>query len=144
MQQQYTSLYNEKRKNDDRLTKLWTEVKDIRVQLSSHVQKLKRLKNRLCDSNQSLTGPAISQIAGGIRNSSLQTDLLIMALERNKIQMGIQAERSIVDNFTNRYKTVLKDHEKICRESNIIDQKIYHIVNQISHDMRKKWNDEIE
>jgi len=144
MQQQYTSLYKENKKYDDRLTKLWTEVKDISVQLSCHLQKLKRLENRLCDSNQSLTGPAISQLAGGERNSLLQTDLLIMALERNKIQMGLQAERSIVGNLKNRYNTVIKDHDKICRESNIIDQKIDHIVRQISCDMRKKWNHEIE
>jgi len=140
MQQQYTLLYKRFKGYDVSLNKLWTEARDIHVDLSFHSQKLKKLENQLCD----LTGPAISQIASGPNNSSLRKFALLMTLERNKIQMRIHEEKSIVENFTTRYNTVLKDHKELCRESTIIGDQIWHIVSQISRDTKLKWIREME
>jgi len=144
MQHQYTLLYKRLKAYDPGLTKLWTEANEIHFDLSIHSQKLKNLENRLCDSNQSLTGPAISQIAGDHNNSSLRRIVLLMTLERNKIQMRIHEEKSIVENFKTRYNTVLEEHDKLCREANIIDNQICDIANQIGHDTKLKWNREME
>jgi len=64
-----------------------------------------------------------------------------MTLKRSEIQTEIETEQSIIGNFTNRYNIVLEDHNKLCREANIIDQQIWHISNQISHDTRISWHD---
>ena len=141
MQQQYFSLYKKQTDCDVLLTKLFTETKDIYAQLSFHQQRRNELENRLNDSNESLTGPAISWIAGGSYNQSLRKIVLLMTLKRNKIQMEIETEQSFIGNFTTRYNNVLKYHDKICRETNIIDQQIAHITNQISHDTRMSWHD---
>ena len=140
MQQQYTLLYKRFKGYDVSLNKLWTEARDIHVDLSFHSQKLKKLENQLCD----LTGPAMSQIASGPNNSSLRKFALLMTLERNKIQMRIHEEKSIVENFKTRYNTVLKEHDKLCREAIIIDNQIGDITNQISYETRLKWNREME
>ena len=141
MKQEYLSLCKKRSDHNVRLTKLWTEVKDICAQLSFHLRKRNELANRLNDSNKSLTGPAISCIAGGPYNQSLRNFVLLMTLKRSEIQTEIETEQSIIDNFTNRYNIVLEDHNKLCREANIIDQQIWHISNQISHDTRISWHD---
>jgi len=58
--------------------------------------------------------------------------------------MGIHEEKSIVENFKTRYNTVLEEHDKLCREANIIDNQICDIANQIGHDTKLKWNREME
>jgi len=136
MQQQYTLLYKRFKGYDVSLNKLWTEANDIQFDLSFHSQKLKKLENQLCD----LTGPAIS----GPNNSYLRKFALLMKLERNKIQMRIHEEKSIIENFTTRYNTVLKDHKELCRESTIIGDEIWHIASQISRDTKLKWIREME
>jgi len=141
MQQQYFSLYKKRSDYDVLLTSLWTEVKDLYAALSFHQRRRNELENRLNDSNKSLTGSAISSIAGGPYNQSLRNFVLLMTLKRNKIQMEIETERSFIGNFTTRYNMVLKDHDKIGRERNVIDQQITHITNQISHDIRMSWHD---
>jgi len=144
MQQQYTLLYKRSKAYDPGLTKLWTEAKEIAFDLSIHSQKLKKLENRLCDSNQCLTGPAISWIAGEHNNSSLRRTVLLMTLERNEVQMRIHEEKSIVENFKTRYNTVLNEHDKLCREAKIIDEQIWQIEHEISRDTKLKWIREME
>jgi len=87
---------------------------------------------------KSLTGPAISQIAGGPNNKSLRNFVLLVTFERNKIQMRIKTKQSIIKIL---YNTVLKDHDKLSREANVIDQQFHHIANQNSHDTRMSWID---
>jgi len=144
MQQQYFSLYKKRSDYDVLLTNLWTEVKDLYAALSFHQGRRDELENRLNDSNKSLTGSAISSIAGGPYNQSLRNFVLLMTLKRNKIQMEIETERSFIGNLTTRYNMVLKDHDKIGRERNAIDQQITHITNQISYDIRMSWHDIID
>jgi len=141
MQQQYFSLYKKRSDYDVLLTNLWTEVKDLYAALSFHQGRRDELENRLNASNKSLTGSAISSIAGGPYNQSLRNFVLLMTLKRNKIQMEIETEQSFIGNLTTRYNMVLKDHDKIGRERNAIDQQITHIKNQISYDIRMSWHD---
>ena len=94
MQQQYFSLRNQNQDFDIRLAKLWAEAKDIYAQLSTHELRRNELQNRLYDSNQSLTGPAVSEIASGPNNGSLRRIVVLMILERSKVQMNLE-KRSI-------------------------------------------------
>jgi len=142
MQQQYFSLpRNQNQDFDIRLAKLWAEAKDIYAQLSPHELRRNELQNRLYDSNQSLTGPAVSEIASGPNNGSLRRIVLLMILERSKVQMNLEKELSIVCNFITKYNIVLKDHENLCREADIIDQQLTHIKNEIGFDTMIIWND---
>jgi len=140
MQQQYFALCTKRSDFEIRLTQLWTEAKDVSVQLALHQRRRNELENRLNDSNQSLTGPAICRIAGGPQNQSLRNLVLLMTLKRSEIQVKIESEQSIIGNFATRHRNVLKDHDRICREADIIDQQIAHITNQISHDTRVGWH----
>jgi len=141
MQQQYFSLRNQNQDFDIRLAKLWAEAKDIYAQLSTHELRRNELQNRLYDSNQSLTGPAVSEIASGPNNGSLRRIVVLMILERSKVEMNLEKEVSIVCNFIRKYKIVLKDHEILCREADIIDQQLTHIKNEIGFDTMIIWND---
>ena len=141
MQQQYFSLRNQNQDFDIRLAKLWAEAKDIYAQLSPHELRRNELQNRLYDSNQSLTGPAVSEIASGPNNGSLRRIVVLMILERSKVEMNLEKEVSIVCNFIRKYKIVLKDHEILCREADIIDQQLTHIKNEIGFETMIIWND---
>jgi hypothetical protein len=109
--------------------------------MSFHQQKKSELEHRLDDSNESLAGPAISCIAGGSHNEWPRKFVFLMTLKRSEIQMEIEREQSIIDNFTNRYNAVFKKHSKLCCRVNSIRKKLGIVENRMNRDSAMSWND---
>ena len=142
MHKKSISLYTEKSKWNDALTILWTELKDLHIKMLFHQQRKIDLEHRLDDSNESLGGPGISRIVGGHNTKQqLLKFILIMSLKRSKIQVQVETEQLMIDDYTNRYNAIHEEHKKLCDKVNGIRKKIRRLENKINNDSAKNWDD---
>jgi len=109
--------------------------------VSFHQHKKIELEHRLDDSNESLGGPGISRIVGGHDIEELLKILLIMSLKRSKIQMQIETEQLMIDDYTNRYNAIHEKHGKLCDKVDGIRKKIRRLENKINNNSAKNWDD---
>jgi len=140
MQERFLLLKKQQDDLEPVLTSLWVESYDIEAHLSCETQKLNILQDRLRDANESLTPQGISNIAGVSQNTRLRRTVLLMTLKRNDLQLQIETLRSIMCDLRTKFNTVLRKHDKLCRESNIIDTELTGIGNAIGYDTRMIWN----
>ena len=140
MKERFLLLKKQQDDLDAVLTSLWVECYDVEAHLSCETQKLNILLDRLRDANESLTPQAISNIGGDSRNTTLRRTVLLMTLKRNDLQLQIETLRSIICDLRTKFNTVLRKHDKLCRESNIIDTELTGIGNAIGYDTRMIWN----
>ena len=141
IQQRFFWLRNQQNALETTITSLWVEAGSIQALLSLDTHKRITLQKRLCDANESLTAQGISNIVGGVQNTVLRRTVLLMTLKRNDLHMQIESLRFHTCDLQTKYDLVMRRHDKICREINVLDMELTDIKNAIGLDTRIIWND---